>query len=186
MPRPVLLVALLCLALVPALARGQSPASSCPTSVEVDALWRINQQRAQNGLPPYQLDARLVVSSRLHSQDMAARAYFSHVSPDGVTFDQRIRAAGYPSPGGETIAAGYATPTAAIDGWMSSAGHRALLLHASLRHIGLGVATGGPYGIYWTANFGSSSAAPDNVACQPGVPGKPGMAGGAGSSLASN
>jgi uncharacterized protein YkwD len=165
---------------------GATPAvaqATCGTSTENEALWRINQERARNGLAPYLLDVRLGQAARLHSQDMAARAYFSHVTPEGVTFDQRIVAAGYPSPGGETIAAGYPTPAAAIDAWMNSPGHRAILLHATLRHFGLGIATGGPYGIYWTATFGQSTAPPDNLACTPGQPGKPAPAG---SGLAAN
>lgn len=156
----------------------QAPASAsaqnqCLAAPEQEALQLINAERAKVALPAYVLDARLAVAARLHSQDMAARGYFSHVTPDGVTFDQRIRAQGYPSPGGETIAAGYATPAAAIAGWMNSPGHKAILLHASLRHFGLGIGTGGPYGIYWTATFGQSSSAPVAVACGPGAPGQP-------------
>jgi uncharacterized protein YkwD len=166
---PVFLAALLLLAAVPAVAQ----LAPCGTAAETEALWHINQERARNGLPPYRLDVRLVLAARAHSQDMAARGYFSHVSPEGTTFDQRVRAAGYPSPGGEVIAGGQRTPASAIQAWMNSPGHRAILLHASLQHFGLGLATGGPYGFYWTANFGSSTAPPDNAGCQPGQPGQP-------------
>lgn len=155
--------------------RASAQQGQCLAAPELEALRLINVERATVALPAYALDARLAVAARLHSQDMAARGFFSHTTPDGVTFDQRIRAQGYPSPGGETIAAGYATPAAAVAGWMNSPGHKAILLHASLRHFGLGIGTGGPYGIYWTATFGQSSASPQAVACGPGAPGKPGI-----------
>ena len=40
-----------------------------------------------------------------------------------------------------------------VDGWMDSPGHRANILNAQLRHIGVGVAHSDNY-IYATQNFG--------------------------------
>jgi uncharacterized protein YkwD len=37
---------------------------------------------------------------------------------------------------------------------MNSSGHRANILNCSNVALGVGVATGGPYGIYWTQDFG--------------------------------
>jgi uncharacterized protein YkwD len=87
---------------------------------------------------------------------MAARAYFSHTSPDGRTFGQRIRAAGWA--GGalaENIAAGQSDAVAVMKDWMGSAGHRANILNCTYRNIGVGYATGGRYGTYWTQAFGA-------------------------------
>jgi uncharacterized protein YkwD len=147
----------------------QSP--GCPTALERETVDLVNAERAKVGLAPYVLDVRLVDAARLHSQDMAARSYFDHVTPEGVTFDQRILAAGYPSPGAETIAAGFPTPAAALAGWMGSPGHHAILLDPTLRHVGVGIATGGPYGIYYTANFGTAPSV-DAGRClrAPGLP----------------
>lgn len=176
MRRPV--AAVLLALVVSAAASGAPPRAGaqqgqCLASPEAEAIRLINVERAKVGLAPYAIDARLVTAARLHSEDMAARGYFSHTTPEGVTVDQRIRAQGYPASGGETIAGGYGTPAAAVAGWMNSAGHKAILLHTSLRHVGLGVATGGVWGTYWTANFGLSTAAAVPVACAPGAPGKP-------------
>jgi uncharacterized protein YkwD len=38
--------------------------------------------------------------------------------------------------------------------WMNSPGHKANILNCQYRHIGVGHAKGGPYGHYWTQNFG--------------------------------
>jgi len=170
--RPLAALALgiaLCCAGAGAARAQQSP--GCPTALELETVALVNAERAAQGLAAFALDVRLVDSARRHSQDMAARGYFSHVTPEGVTFDQRIRTAGYPSPGAETIAAGYGTPAAAVTGWMNSSGHRAILLSPTQRHIGLGIATGGPYGVYWTANFGTATTRdPGQCLGAPGAP----------------
>ena len=56
---------------------------------------------------------------------------------------------------GENIAAGYPTPAAVMDAWMNSAGHRANILNCAFAEIGVGHATGGPFGAYWTQDFGT-------------------------------
>jgi uncharacterized protein YkwD len=113
-----------------------------------------NAERATAGCPALVADDRLANSARGHSTDMATQNYFDHVSKDGRSFVDRIKAAGYPKPGAENIAAGQRTPESVMDGWMKSAGHRANILNCGLKAIGVGVAKGGSYGIYWTQNFG--------------------------------
>jgi len=150
---------------------GAQQGPGCATAPELETVALVNAERAARGLAPIVLDVRLVESARLHSQDMAARGYFSHSTPEGDGFDQRIRAAGHPDPSAETIAAGYATPAAAVLGWLNSSAHRAILLSTTQRQIGLGIATGGPYGVYWTANFGSAAnAEPGECLDAPGAP----------------
>ncbi|MEJ2853407.1 MULTISPECIES: CAP domain-containing protein [unclassified Saccharothrix] len=113
-----------------------------------------NAERAAHGCPALGIDERLDKAARGHSADMAANNYFSHTSQDGRTFADRIKAAGYPSPGAENIAAGQRTPEAVVKGWMESPGHRANILNCKLKTLGVGMARGGSYGIYWTQNFG--------------------------------
>ena len=117
-----------------------------------------NAQRSAAGCGAVTVDLRLVAAARAHSADMASRSYFAHNSLDGRTVGDRVGSAGY-SGGyiGENIAAGYATPEQVVDGWMNSAGHRANILNCNYRHIGVGFAAGGPYGTYWTQDFGSPS-----------------------------
>ncbi|WP_234995470.1 CAP domain-containing protein [Streptoalloteichus hindustanus] len=113
-----------------------------------------NGERDRAGCPALRIDNRLNASARGHSADMAAQNYFDHRSLDGRSFADRIRAAGYPNPGAENISAGQTTPEAVVRGWMNSPGHRANILNCDLRALGVGMARGGSYRIYWTQNFG--------------------------------
>jgi uncharacterized protein YkwD len=115
----------------------------------------VNVERSRAGCGPVSADAALRRAAQGHSDDMAARDYFSHTSPDGVTFAARIRAAGYD--GGaiaENIAAGQPTAREVMRSWMASPGHRTNILDCAYRDIGVGYATGGTYGTYWTQTFG--------------------------------
>jgi uncharacterized protein YkwD len=113
----------------------------------------VNQARAAAATPcpPLVVDPRLTASAQAHSDDMAARDYFSHTTPEGVTFDQRIIAAGYPRPGAENIAKGQRTPEKVMADWMASAGHRANIENCRLTTIGVGLNT---QAWTWTQNFG--------------------------------
>jgi len=115
-----------------------------------------NAERAKAGCPPLAVDPRLTVAAQAHSSDMASADYFSHDSRDGRTPFQRVASAGYAfSVAAENIAAGQRTPRDVTTGWMNSPGHRANILNCSLVHIGVGYATGGAYGTYWTQDFGT-------------------------------
>jgi uncharacterized protein YkwD len=147
---------------------------------EAAILCLTNEKRAAHDLNPAQagvqapapfvLDSRLANAARKHSQDMAARDYFSHTTPNGVTPWDRIMGEGYCSPWcaamAENIAwrggSGSWAPTArqVVDQWMASPGHRANILNPNLREIGVGAAYGTPSATYpaggtYTQTFGS-------------------------------
>ncbi|MFC4083337.1 CAP domain-containing protein [Amycolatopsis samaneae] len=111
----------------------------------------VNGERAKAGCGPVSAESRLATAAQKHSDDMSARDYFSHNTPEGVPFDQRIRDAGYSKPGAENIAKGATTPAKVMQMWMNSSGHRANILNCSLTRLGVGVATDG---WYWTQDFG--------------------------------
>ena len=111
----------------------------------------VNWARQEAGCGPVQVDSRLTASAQGHSEDMSNRDYFSHTTPEGVTFDQRIRNAGYPSPGAENIAMGASSAEQVMRMWMESDGHRRNILNCDLNAIGVGLDTDG---WYWTQNFG--------------------------------
>ncbi|MEM9565963.1 MAG: CAP domain-containing protein, partial [Actinomycetota bacterium] len=111
-----------------------------------------NAARAQNGCPALRLDPQLNAAADGHSEDMAARNYFDHVSPEQNDPGDRIRAAGYPARGwAENIAAGYRSAEAVVDGWMNSPGHRRNILNCDYEELGVGFAQPG---YYWTQKFG--------------------------------
>jgi uncharacterized protein YkwD len=110
-----------------------------------------NEARAAAGCGPLRVDDRITAAAQAHSDDMAANGYFSHDSQDGRSFADRIRAAGYPSPGAENIAQGQRSAQAVHQAWMNSAGHRANILNCGLTAIGVGLHQGT---WTWTQDFG--------------------------------
>jgi uncharacterized protein YkwD len=115
----------------------------------------VNSERAKAGCGSVRASSALQRAAQGHSADMAAHDYFSHTSQDGRTFADRIRAAGYDGGTiGENIAAGQASASAVMRSWMASSGHRANILNCAYTALGVGYATGGSYGYYWTQDFG--------------------------------
>ena len=122
---------------------------------ETAVLVIVNAERAKAGCKPLTVDPPLAAAARKHSADMAARDYFSHTTPDGVTFSQRIDAEGYRwSFVGENIAAGQRNATEVMKAWMNSPGHRANILNCQFRNIGIGVVQNGKSPV-WTQDFGT-------------------------------
>jgi uncharacterized protein YkwD len=116
----------------------------------------VNSRRADAGCGPLTANATLTSVARAHSADMAARGFFSHTNPDGLDPFERMRAAGYNGRiMGENIAAGFTTADAVMNAWMNSSGHRANILNCAFQEIGVGKATGGSFGTYWTQDFGT-------------------------------
>lgn len=116
----------------------------------------VNIERAKVGCQPVQEDPRLAKAAELHSEDMRARGYFSHTSPEGSTLSSRAAAQGYPASAmGENIANGYQTPDSVMGAWMNSTGHRENIQRCSYQSIGVGSATGGRHAFYWTQVFGT-------------------------------
>jgi uncharacterized protein YkwD len=121
-----------------------------------------NNYRTQNGLAPLQINLTLNNVAQSHSEDMALRDYFSHKGSNGSSASDRVLNAGYNySYVGENIAAGYTTPEAVVQGWINSPGHRANILNANFKEIGIGYYylandTGSVnYKSYWTQEFGT-------------------------------
>lgn len=128
----------------------------------------LNVERARHRLRPLRLNSRLSRAARLHSRAMAAKRFFSHTSPGGASFVDRIRSTGYLAGArswsvGENLAYGSGTSSSARAigrAWMNSPGHRANILSRSFRQIGIGIASGTPSGgggATYTTDFGRRS-----------------------------
>ncbi|MEX2043355.1 MAG: CvpA family protein [Patescibacteria group bacterium] len=112
-----------------------------------------NQERAKRGLDMLEWDDRLRAVGLEHSRDMLARGYFSHVNPDGQDPFDRMAAAGITyAVAGENLAF---APTVDIahTGLMNSPGHRANILKADFRRLGVGCADGGIRGEAFSQEF---------------------------------
>lgn len=120
--------------------------------LEEQMIGGVNQQRQIQGLPVYTVDAGLTQSARAHAQDMIGRGYFSHVTPEGATLQDRMAASGILTNWtGENIQRNVQpldqSAAYALNWFMSSRPHRANILHANYSRIGVGVAEG-PAGWY--------------------------------------
>ena len=122
--------------------------------IEQQILSLVNKERSKQALSPLKLNWELSRVAKYKSQDMASKNYFSHTSPTyGSPFDMMKKFGISYKSAGENIAAGQKTPQEVMNAWMNSSGHRANILSSSFTELGVGKATGGSYGIYWTQMF---------------------------------
>lgn len=122
-------------------------------SLEAQMLELVNQERAEAGRAPLAADPALTEVARQHSADMFARGYFSHITPEGRSPFDRIRAAGISySAAGENLALA-PTLSLAHTGLMNSPGHRANILQTSFGRVGIGILDGGACGLMVTQKF---------------------------------
>ena len=136
-----------------------SPGPNLNSDFETQVVSIMNERRAAGTtcgpttLPPVPaltMNANLREAAREHSIDMVNRHYYSHTTPEGKTFEQRIQESGYLGPAlGETLAAGQTTPQDAVNSWLTSNGHCGLIMDARGMAIGVGFADN-----HWTAKFG--------------------------------
>jgi uncharacterized protein YkwD len=120
--------------------RGFAGTEAKLTSTEASTLSAVNKVRLEHGLPPVVVDQRLVLAARAHSADMVAGQYFDHGA-----FADRLMSFGAKGPRvGEDLgwAAGPDPIATIVADWLQSPLHRAVLLRAGFRRIGVGVRVG--------------------------------------------
>jgi uncharacterized protein YkwD len=123
----------------------------------------INRQRAHHGLRGLHGNAGLARAANFHSWEMLAGDFFAHNSRDGGSFDARIRRFAPHRAVGETIAMLGGRCRGGVAGrvvsmWMTSPGHRAILLSSGFRLVGIGARggrLGGSTACVVTADFAS-------------------------------
>lgn len=132
----------------------------------------VNQERANAGLAPLQLNACLQNAAVAHASDMATSNYFSHTGLNNSTPTSRANSAGYSGGVGENIAAGNGTAQATFTQWMGSSGHRANILNPGYQSIGIGYGynAGSTYGHYWVQVFGLSTNCNGSLSAPASVP----------------
>lgn len=122
-----------------------SPASSVIASPinTTNVISLSNSSRAASGLPALTSNGLLARAAQAKADDMLARGYFAHNSPDGKTPWTFIKAAGYSYiSAGENLAVDFTQAENVETAWMNSPGHRANILNKNYEEIGVGIATG--------------------------------------------
>jgi uncharacterized protein YkwD len=127
-----------------ALTAGSAGASSSVASLQSGVLVQLNQIRVAHGLVPLRLSSALAAAARQHSAEMLADGYFAHNSVDGSAFWKRIQRY-YPSANYSTWSVGEnllwdggpLDAKGAMALWMASPDHRANILNAQYREIGV-------------------------------------------------
>ena len=152
------------------------------SELEIEIHESVNNERTLRGLPPLEWNEKLSMIAREHSEDMAQRGYFSHMSPEGHDFSYRYAQEGFVCniPSGSIIYMGaenlfqnnlyrsityinaipfydWNTQTeiaqSTVSGWMSSYSHRQNILTPYWQSEGIGMAIAEDSKVYVTQNF---------------------------------
>ena len=184
------IAAALIAAAVPML-QGSSPAlgatPSCTPGCELAAanasfaqqvVTLVNQHRASLGLGALAVDATLTDAAVWKSRHMAQYGYFGHDDPAPPVARSpftRMLNCGYSAGGSlaRTSPPASTTPAAVMAGLGQLSRPSRELEAPSFRAIGVGVAIGGPYGIYWVQDFASGVVAAASAVAAPPPPAPP-------------
>lgn len=166
------------LALAVTLLAGLAPMASATEDVdttaaamsaaEQDALTLTNSKRAAAGLVALRWDPRMAKLARQRAEYMATTGLFSHTGADDTDVFDMITASGMTWYGaGEIIAWNTASlldysAAFAVQGWMGSPGHRAIIMSTGYNYVGFGLAISPTTGKrYWAGVY---VKAPDKTA----------------------
>lgn len=112
----------------------------------------VNAERAKAGLPALSVQTEIVSAANVRAKEI--KQQFSHTRPDGRSFSTVLTESGVSFRGsGENIAYGQKSPEAVMEGWMNSAGHRANILNANFKNIGVGYYQDANGVNYWVQLF---------------------------------
>ncbi len=102
-----------------------------------------NDTRATKDLSPIARNQLLDVAAQAAAEDMAAKGYFAHVSPDGKTPWYWLREAGYQySYAGENLAVNFTDSQEVQTAWLNSPTHYANIIKPQYTEVGYGIANG--------------------------------------------
>lgn len=102
-------------------------------------IWDLmNRERAKEGLNILQYGGKVIGIAREHTNDMIVGDFFSHTSPTGVSFSDRVGTTGMEGHyAGENISYGYTNVIDAHEGLMYSVGHRSNILSPVYSNVGV-------------------------------------------------
>ena len=133
------------------------PASAVPViqKAHVDAL---NAFRADRGLPPVALSARLTAAARTHARDMSVQRRAWHFGSDGTSPRDRAARAGFAGVVvGENISESYDDPVTLFQSWLDDPNTRRVLEAPGADSVGLGWFQEPDGKLWWVQLLGDSS-----------------------------
>lgn len=102
-----------------------------------------NQSRKENGAKSLRYNQVLERAAQDKANDMLAKQYFAHNTPDGKTPWDFIKKQGYQYlSAGENLAVHFFDDHTLQEAWMNSPGHRANILNTSFEEMGVGISRG--------------------------------------------
>ena len=122
-----------------------SPPQKPKAKISIDGIiYYTNIEREKAGLAPLVKNIKLNTSASLKTDDMFAKQYFEHTSPDGKTAADLVKSAGYTfQVVGENLALGvFETDQVLVQAWMNSPAHRANILNSKYTEMGASVGMG--------------------------------------------
>ncbi|MCK9351827.1 MAG: CAP domain-containing protein [Candidatus Paceibacterota bacterium] len=120
--------------------KGSSQLGAVISSVLVDLA---NTDRTANNLGGLSSNPVLEKVAQMKADDMAAKEYFAHTSPEGKSPWYWFRQAGYQySFAGENLAVYFSDSTEVEKAWMNSPTHRANILNSKFTEVGIAMARG--------------------------------------------
>lgn len=135
-----------------------------------------NTQRSGTGVASLTWSDALASSAQIKADDLCAKGYWAHTSPDGTEPWTIMERVGYKyTIAGENLAKGFTTDDGVMAGWMASPGHRANILKSEFTELGVALSSCVFEGVQTTivtAHYGSryqqprQIAKPDNTAVQ--------------------
>jgi hypothetical protein len=132
-----------------------------------------NSQRASLNLGNLKQSDLLTQAAQLKANDMAAKGYFSHNTPEGYLPWHWLQLVGYGySHAGENLAVNFADSVDVTKAWMNSPLHKANIVNNKYTEIGIAVASGkykGRQTVFVVQFFGKPIIA-SNVATTPTAP----------------
>jgi len=120
-----------------------------PLGVEERALLdTINEERRSRGLGEVVLRNDLTCAAARHSLDIGTTGSCGHTGSDWSSPGDRVSACEGPDWSGEIVACGQSTARDAVDAWIYSPGHNAIMFDGAQRYAGVAM-----HQNYWTAIF---------------------------------
>jgi len=125
-----------------------SPDYESLSAAEKELFDTINEERVSRGMGTVELRGDLICAAAKHSKDIGTLGWCGHTGSDGSSPGDRVNACLGQGWSGEIVACGQSTPRGAVDAWIWSPGHAAIMFNSGQIYIGVAM-----HNNYWTAIF---------------------------------